>query len=229
MSGRTPRHLLLAAVLVAGMAAACDDKAKPSTGGAPAGKRSEAVAATGTNAPPVTPSHVAPTAKPPGVPRKLCEKAPDPKKVGATKMDHLEATGQPSLGDRIPTGGGRWIWLNFWAAWCGPCKEEIPRLRGFEQKLQALGVPMQLVFLSLDDDERQGRKFLEDQPPAGLKTSFWLPDGKNRTAFLESFKLKEPANLPVQLLFGPGGELKCVIDGAVEDADFPQLQAFFKR
>jgi thiol-disulfide isomerase/thioredoxin len=211
------------------VAAGCDDKPKKASN-APTGGRSEAVAATGTNAPTAatTPAH--PVAVAPKGPRKLCDRAADNRKVpGTQKVEHFEAAGQPSLGDRIPTGGGRWVWLNMWAAWCGPCKAEIPLLKSFEQRLQASGVPLQLVFLSLDDDERQGRKFLDEQPATGLKTSFWLPDGKNRTSFLETFRVKEPAALPLHLLFAPTGESKCLIDGAVEEADFAQLQAFFKR
>lgn len=223
------------AVLVVGgmtlaLAAGCDDKPKKASN-APTGGRSEAVAATGTNTPTAATTTAAhPVATAPKAARKLCDRAADNKKVPSSqKVEHLEAVGQPSLGDRIPTGGGRWVWLNMWAAWCGPCKAEIPLLKSFEQRLQASGIPMQLVFLSLDDDERQGRKFLEDQPATGLKTSFWLPDGKNRTTFLETFRVKEPAALPLHLLFSPTGESKCLIDGAIEEGDFPQLQAFFRR
>ncbi len=99
------------AVLVVGLLApvvslvGCDDKdKKPSA--APSGKRSEAVAATGTNAPTAKTSAPVVTAKAPSAPRKLCDKPGPGSKIPANfKTEHMEAAGAPSLGDKIPTGG----------------------------------------------------------------------------------------------------------------------------
>lgn len=50
---------------------------------------------------------------------------------------------------------GKIVVLNFWATWCGPCREEMPRLSDAEKEYGPRGV----VFIgaSLDDSETQGK------------------------------------------------------------------------
>jgi len=119
---------------------------------------------------------------------------------------------------------GHFTWINFWAAWCGPCKEEIPRLMSWERKLADAGANLKVVFVSLDDDERQLTTFLEKQPATGLRQTYWLADGAKRTDWLKAVGVKPDSELPVQLLLDPSGHVRCVISGAIEDSDFDQLR-----
>lgn len=218
--------ILAIALLATLTTAACEDDAK-----APAGKRSEAVAAPKPSAstPASAAKSVATVSSAAKAPRRLClPPAADGKSLPAAKLDHVEAAGATPVADRVATGGGKWTWVNLWAAWCAPCREEIPRLQSFAKRFAAAGVPLQLAFVSLDDDERQARKFLGEQPATGLRASHWLPDGSARTAFLESAKLKADAALPIQVLVDPNGAIRCVIDGAVEETDYTQLEAWLK-
>lgn len=217
--------------LVAGLlVVACDKSDAPKVHPEPPGQgRSVGVAATTTaQKAPDAPKTVAPKA---ASPRRLCDAPPAAVGRGAptTKVSHLEAPGSPSLGDKLRTGGGRWTWINFWAAWCAPCKEEIPRLRAFETKLAQEGRPVSLVFMSLDDDERQAVQFLASQPATGLKSSFWLEDGRMRSEWLAALKFKPDPQLPQQLFFDPEGALRCVVDGAIEDGDYEQVKALLAR
>jgi peroxiredoxin len=44
---------------------------------------------------------------------------------------------------------GNWMLLNYWATWCSPCVEEIPRLIEFQNQLN--GQKFQLLGLAIDD------------------------------------------------------------------------------
>jgi thiol-disulfide isomerase/thioredoxin len=192
--------------------------------------RSEAVLTTAAP-PPVTPvtAHAAPST--PAPPRRLCEAELGQPGHALPKIAfaHAEATGAAAVGEKINAGGGRWTWVNFFAAWCGPCKEEIPRLRAWEQRLAKAGTPIQLVFVSLDDDERQLGKFLDAQPAEGVKAAFWLKSGPARDTWLTGMKMKSPPDLPEHALIDGAGQVRCVVAGAVDEADYVQFASIVKR
>lgn len=209
-----------AAVVAALAAAGCKtETAEPTTTGS---SRSDAVKASGPVASAVAPapSHAAPSA-----PRTLCQGKPAGAGRGLPdqKLDRVEAAGATPLESRIETGGGRWTWVNFWAGWCEPCKEEIPRLRSFAAQEKTVRV----AFVSLDDDERQSRRFLDAQPAGGFRASYWLKDDKAREAFLQPLRIDTVPTLPFHLLFDPDGKLRCRIDGAIDDQDLPALRTLF--
>jgi thiol-disulfide isomerase/thioredoxin len=138
-------------------------------------------------------------------------------------ISRAHAPGADQLPAALPLKGGKWTWVNFWAAWCVPCKEEIPRLRAWEQKLNLAGIPFRLVLVSLDDDARQLHELLQEQPRAGLRSSYWLREGKERDKWLAGVDLDPDPELPAHLLVDPHGKLRCVVEGAVEDGDYEQL------
>jgi thiol-disulfide isomerase/thioredoxin len=149
------------------------------------------------------------------------------KERGAPKgtLKTAAADGAAAPPTPLPLGVGKWVWVNLWAAWCAPCKEEMPRLVAWQDKLRAAGVLIDLAFVSMDDDTRQMQRFLEAQPQGGVRSTYWLPEGE-RSGWLGSIGLKESAQLPVQILVAPSGQVACVIEGAVEDRDYPAVAAF---
>jgi thiol-disulfide isomerase/thioredoxin len=120
---------------------------------------------------------------------------------------------------------GQWTWINFWAAWCGPCKEEMPRLLSWRDRLASAGTPVQLVFVSLDDDGRQLDGFLAAQPPEGVRSTLWLPDGPTRADWLKSLRMSSAPELPEQAIISPSGRVRCFVEGAVEDGDYAEISA----
>lgn len=209
---------LIAAGCSLSLLAGCEESKKPNPA-PPSTRRSELVAASGAQPQPRL-SAPAPVRSAPPRARTLCPGPSLNRAMPSDKLGHAEAPGAPSLGDAIAVGDGKWTWINLWAAWCVPCKEEMPRLLQWQGKWAST---MRLTFVSLDDDERQLMRFLESQPAAGVRTSYWLPEGAAREGWLSSLRLKSSPQLPIQILVNPAGKVHCIIEGAVEDSDFAQL------
>jgi thiol-disulfide isomerase/thioredoxin len=215
----------LSALSLAGALAllGCDENKGDLPPPPPVTGRSNAVAAketaTAVTAPATATAHQAPAPA-----RQVCTAQ---RERGAPKgtLKTAAAEGATAPPTPLPLGVGKWVWVNLWAAWCGPCKEEMPRLVGWQDKLRAAGVLVDLAFVSMDDDARQMQRFLEAQPQGGVRSTYWLPEGE-RGGWLGSIGLKESAQLPVQILVAPSGQVACVIEGAVEDRDYPAVAAF---
>jgi thiol-disulfide isomerase/thioredoxin len=225
--GRLPA-LTVAATLGALVGAACDQERK-----APPAPKARHAAVRRTE----------PTASSPTKPRlvrsrqviakrqgKLCggKLGPGGKAMPTSEISRANAPGADPLPETLPVARGKWTWVNFWAAWCVPCKEEIPRLLAWERKLNQSGTPFRLVFVSLDDDTRQLQGFLSQQPADQLRASYWLRDGEEREKWFAGVDLDSDPELPAHLLVDPQGKLRCVVKGAVEDGDYEQLTALVR-
>lgn len=216
-------HSLLAGLL---LGLGCDNSDKPPVS-APQ-ERSQVVAAkAGDSAPKAAPPEVVPAVASgaPKAPRALCagQMSGPGRTVAKKAVSQSVAAGEAQLPDALPLGGG-YTWVNFWAAWCKPCKEEIPRLLRFQQELAKVSPGFKVAFVSLDDDERQLGAFLAEQTSSGLRRTWWLKEGKEREEWLKAAALESDPDLPFHLLFDPKGKLRCVVKGAVEDADLASLK-----
>jgi thiol-disulfide isomerase/thioredoxin len=219
--------------LIAAVAAACDRGGS----GASAGASSSSGASIRSDQVFAAPQSAAPAATPPGESaahagtaaapraRKLCQGDDSTKgrSLPKTPASHLEAAGAPRLSGDLAAARGQWTWINFFAAWCAPCKAEIPLLVAWRDRLAKAGTPIQLVFVSLDDDRRELQTFLDAQPEGGVRSALWLPEGSSRARWLKSLHINSDPELPEQTLVDPEGHVRCFIEGAVEDGDYSEI------
>jgi thiol-disulfide isomerase/thioredoxin len=78
------------------------------------------------------------------------------------KPAELNLTGLDGKKVHLKDYRGKIVVLNFWATWCGPCKEEMPMFVAIEKEWAAKGI----VFIGASLDERAWEKKI----PEFLKT-----------------------------------------------------------
>ena len=112
---------------------------------------------------------------------------------------------------------GHWVFLRFWASWCGPCKEEMPAVQKMADILH--DDEFQIVMINTAEDEDTIFEFLGTinvelnslMDTDGQVTEVWKPRG-----------------LPTTFLINPQGEIKYQAIGGRE-WDKPEYIDFIKR
>lgn len=68
---------------------------------------------------------------------------------------YRDVTGQPASLAKLR---GKPLLVNFWARWCGPCREEIPELESFHR---AHGGKITVIGIAIEDEAKDVRAFLQ--------------------------------------------------------------------
>ena len=101
---------------------------------------------------------------------------------------------------------GRVVYVDFWASWCGPCKQSFPWMNEMQAKYGARG--LQVVGVNLDAKTADAEKFLAEVP-ARFTVAY---DPKGDTA--RRYEIK---GMPSSVLVGPDGKVVKVHAGFRED------------
>ena len=120
--------------------------------------------------------------------------------VGARYVDYSfqDIDGKPfKLSDLV--GKGKYVLLEFWASWCGPCKADIPHLKEVYELYHPLG--FEVVSISMDNDKDKWVQEVERQQMSWLQVS-------DLNAFNgELSKFYNFQGIPACVLVGPDGTI----------------------
>jgi thiol-disulfide isomerase/thioredoxin len=152
-------------------------------------------------------------------------KSPDLKSLATGPMEKLTIDGQGAQPDAPFTGPdgktlhladfkGKVLVVNFWATWCGPCKEEMPSLAALQKDFAEK--PLTVLPISVDrpDDGPAARDFLKSHGGLGFY---------NDPQYALVFGLNpRPAGIPVTVIYDKTGKERARMSGP---ADWSTAQA----
>ncbi len=101
---------------------------------------------------------------------------------------------------------GKVVYVDFWASWCGPCKQSFPFMNALQAKYKAQG--LEVVAVNLDAKRDDADKFLA-QVPAQFSIAF---DARG-----ESAKRFEVKGMPSSYLIGRDGKVLAAHAGFKDD------------
>ena len=134
-----------------------------------------------------------------------------------------------SIGDRAsapsPLRSGHWTWINLWATWCGPCREEMPLLHTWDGALDTPNRKLDVYFLSLDEEANPTETFWNNNPELAIHATARLPIRDGLGAFFKRYGLSEDAAIPVHLLVDPQGSVRCARGGSISESDLTAVKA----
>lgn len=86
---------------------------------------------------------------------------------------------------------GKWLFVHFWASWCGPCRREVPAIEKMWTTMKQEGLV--LAFINTAEDEDTIFSFLGVHGPTlrpfmdkdGLITEQWKPRGLPATYLVD--------------------------------------------
>ena len=91
---------------------------------------------------------------------------------------------------------GKLVYLDFWASWCGPCRQSFPWMNELQSRYGAQG--LQIIGVNLDQKNEDARQFLATTPARFLVA--FDPAG----ATPRSYGVK---GMPSSVLIGPDGKI----------------------
>jgi len=65
---------------------------------------------------------------------------------------------------------GQVVMINFWATWCGPCRQEMPLLEGIYRKYKPMGFTM--IGVNVEPDSKAAEQWLAKQSPVSFPVAF---------------------------------------------------------
>ncbi|WP_111709581.1 TlpA family protein disulfide reductase [Lutibacter citreus] len=96
---------------------------------------------------------------------------------------------------------GKYVYIDVWATWCGPCKAEIPFLKKIEETYH--GKNIQFVSISTDKqkDKDKWKKMIADEKLGGIQL---ITDNDFNTDFISEYKIM---GIPQFILLDPEGKI----------------------
>ena len=109
---------------------------------------------------------------------------------------------------------GKYVYIDVWATWCGPCRAEIPFLKKIEEKYHKKNIEFVSISIDVNKDYEKWKNFVTEKQLGGVQL---FADKDWSSDFITSFGIN---SIPRFLLIDPQGN---VVDADAVRPSSPEL------
>ena len=120
--------------------------------------------------------------------------------AGCTPIDFEYADGAAG---RYSDWRGRWVYVNYWAEWCAPCRYEIPQLNTFRQSVGG----HRAIVVGVNFDGVDGAALEALMKRMKIEFPVMTTDPRKR------FGYEMPSVLPTTIVIDPNGKVAATLVG----------------
>jgi thiol-disulfide isomerase/thioredoxin len=116
----------------------------------------------------------------------------------APGFEYVDTTGKKVKLDDFK---GKYVYIDIWATWCGPCRAEIPYLKKAEEKYHGKNLAFVSISIDVDKDFEKWQKFVAEKQLGGTQL---FADKNWESDFMKHFGVN---SIPRFLLIDPQGKV----------------------
>ena len=130
----------------------------------------------------------------------------------AAQFDYLNFDGTKT---KLSDFKGKYVYIDVWATWCGPCRGEIPSLQKVEEKYKDKNIAFVSISVDVQKDLEKWKKFVSDKALGGIQL---FADKDWNSEFIKAFGID---SIPRFILIDPTGK---VVNADAPRPSEPKLQ-----
>jgi thiol-disulfide isomerase/thioredoxin len=91
---------------------------------------------------------------------------------------------------------GKVVYVDFWASWCGPCRQSLPALNSIRQEFRSKG--FEVIAINLDEEREDAMEFLKEFPvayPTARDTSGKVPEAYGLVGMPTAYLIDRKGNI----------------------------------
>ncbi|HEY0091459.1 MAG TPA: TlpA disulfide reductase family protein [Flavobacterium sp.] len=96
---------------------------------------------------------------------------------------------------------GKYVYIDTWATWCGPCRAEIPFLQKTEEKYKGKNIEFVSISVDLPKDYDKWKKMVSEKNLGGIQL---IADNNWNSDFIRAYGIN---SIPRFILIGPDGKV----------------------
>lgn len=110
---------------------------------------------------------------------------------------------------------GKYVYIDVWATWCGPCRGEIPFLKKTEEEYSGKNIAFVSISVDVDKDFEKWKTFVTDKELGGIQL---FADKNWNSDFIKSYGIN---SIPRFILIDPNGK---IVNSDATRPSNPELQ-----